>query len=276
MGARAAGRPETSTPGRRTSRGARAAAPASSAPARLILTSTSRIITQPEYWIHFSLGRYEGGEYRTLELEGWSFSGGKGEIGLPAGDYRLITGTRQNDGQVLARLHCFTLQPGETRSIPLQWRHAAAAPAPLAQLPPLANLSDAASSERLDLTALSAKRGIILAWLDPGREPSQHVLREWQELRPLYEAWGGAMVALVTPDKAGRLAEYKLPAPLRIAEDRGETLLRAIEAQRRGERLANYPVLVYAAPGGAILLLNQGYQVGLGDRLLQTIAAAAR
>jgi len=48
--------------------------------------------------------------------------------------------------------------------------------------------------------------------------------------------------------------------------------------RRLGEALAGelsvFPVLVYVHPAGEILWMNQGYQVGLGDRLLQVITAA--
>ena len=44
--------------------------------------------------------------------------------------------------------------------------------------------------------------------------------------------------------------------------------------QTLGGELSVFPVLVYVNPAGEILWMNQGYQVGLGDRLPQVITAA--
>ncbi len=237
----------------------------------LILKSSDRAIARPEYWTHYTLGRLEEGEYKTLELEGFAFDHGSARLDLPPGAYLLITGFREPDGTVLSRLNFFELEDRRPREIDLTWRRTLQGQKPIGTLPAAASIELSGSGQSAVLQQLARPKGLILAWLDPGREPSQHILREWQELRPLYEAWGGAMVALVEPEQAARLHEYRLPGQLRLGLDREEKLLHSLEAIWPGQSLGNWPVLVYVNPGGAILLLNQGYQVGLGDRLLQTI-----
>ena len=249
-------------------RDASAAAPA---PSSFTLNHSDRTIVRPEYWTHFTLGRLEEGEYKTLELEGLVFEHGAARLELPAGDYLLITGFRKPDGAVLSRLHFFVLQPGSAREVELLWRRAAGAIQPLGELPAGLSVRLTDGGELRALRQLAQPQGLLLAWLDPGREPSQHVLREWQELRPLYEEWGGSMIALAPPEKAGRLQEYWLPAQLLLARDGGEDLLQKIGAGLPGVRPGDYPVVLCADRSGNILLFNQGYQVGLGDRVLQTM-----
>jgi transglutaminase-like putative cysteine protease len=237
----------------------------------LILRSNDKLITRPEYWSHFTLARFEGDEYKTLELEGLPFAKGEARLELPEGDYLLITGFRKPDGTVLSRLHFFPLKSGSAREVDLIWRRAAGVIQPLGVLPGGVSITLAGGEPR-SLRQLAKPGGLILAWLDPGREPSQHVLREWQELRPLYEKWGGSLIALVQPEKAGRLQEYRLPAQLQLAQDGGEELLRQITAILPGVRPDEYPVILNADRSGKVLLFNQGYQVGLGDRVMQMIA----
>ncbi|HPR88102.1 MAG TPA: transglutaminase-like domain-containing protein [bacterium] len=245
------------------------------AAAALTLKSSDATIARPEYWTHFTLGRLKEGEYKTLELEGLQLERGTARLVVPAGAYQLITGWREPDGTVLSRLHFFTLQSGQSRAVELSWRREAQGKKPIGMLPAGAELALADSGAPVSLAQFARPKGLILAWLDPGREPSQHILREWQDLRPLYEAWGGAMVVMVAPEQAARLGEYRLPGQLRLGEDPQDKLLRSLEASLPGGPLVIRPVLIYADPGGSVLLLNQGYQVGLGDRLLQTIRSSA-
>ena len=239
---------------------------------RLTLANREATISRPEYWRHFTLARLEGGEYKTLELEGIDFSEGRGMLELPAGNYLLVTGRRLQSGAVLARLHFFNLAPGGQRSIDLVWRRSGGPLKPLARLPGGQVLTDR-RGRRLDLAELARPQGLILAWLDPGREPSQHVLREWQELKQLYEAWGGRIAAVMAAGGEGRLGAYSLPRQLLVVQDEHDGVRRRLGEALAGE-LSVFPVLVYVHPAGEILWMNQGYQVGLGDRLLQVITAA--
>jgi len=238
----------------------------------LAFSNRDKTIARPEYWRHFTLARLEDGEYKTLELEGIDFSAGRGMLELPAGNYLLVTGYRLQSGAVLSRLHFFTLEPGQTRMVDLVWRHSGGALKALARLPEGALLTDG-NGRRHTLKELARPEGLILAWLDPGREPSQHVLREWQELKPLYEEWGGRMAAVVVAGGESRLAAYSLPGQLMVVQDVHEEVRRRL-GQTLGGELSVFPVLVYVNPAGEILWMNQGYQVGLGDRLLQVIIAA--
>lgn len=246
------------------------------ATASLTLKSSDAAMARPDYWTHFTLGRLQEGEYKTLELEGLRFEKGAARLEVPAGACQLITGWREPDGTVLSRLHFFSLLPGQALTVGLSWRHEAQGKKPIGTLPAGALLALADAGGPVSLAQLSSPKGLILAWLDPGREPSQHILREWQDLRPLFEAWGGTMAVMVEPEQTARLREYQLPGQLRLGKDPQEKLLRSLESSLPGGPLTIRPVLIYADPGGSVLLLNQGYQVGLGDRLLQAIKSSNR
>ena len=239
--------------------------------ATLILQHRDPQITQPEYWTHFTLARFDKGEYHTLELDGLTLAQASTRLELPAGDYLLITGNRQNDGTVLTRLHFFTLPAQQEKRVPVEWRHATAGLPSPGRLPAEAKVKNRINESLLDLNKLASAKGLVLAWLDLGHEPSQHILREWQELRSLYEAWAGGMVAIITADQVDRMNEYQLPKQLLITVDEENRLRRRVEDELQSAKLTIDPLLILIGRDGDILLLNQGYQVGLGQRLLQTI-----
>ncbi len=244
--------------------------PAEEESGTLYLAENDPIISAPEYYIHYTLAKFAAGEYQTLELESMPFQQAQKGLQMPAGHYLLITGTRQTSGAVLSRLHFFTMHPGEKKRIEMRWRRDAAPLQPKGQMPDHAVVTSQ-SGGTIDLAPLCSGKGMILAWLDPGREPSQHVLREWQDMRSLYEQWGGAMVALAAANQAHRLAAYQLPGQLQVGDDLAFTLKKRVEEALKSQQLDTMPVLMYINPQGEIVWLNQGYRVGLGDQILQMV-----
>ncbi|NLP10655.1 transglutaminase domain-containing protein [bacterium] len=236
--------------------------------AALFLSSQDRSILRPEYGTHFALARYQKKEYATLQLEGLSLQKSPVRLSVPEGEYLAITGNRQTDGSVLTRIKFFHLTPGCERSLPLSWRHAPVVQGSSAVLPAASRLLGDHGAE-IDLNVLAHDRGLILVWLDPGREPSQHVLREWQDLSPLYENWGGAMIACVQESQRERLKAYRLPKQLQVLSDTENGLRRKIETSLGSVVLQEDPVLLLIDSDERIVMIHQGYQIGLGQRLLQ-------
>ncbi|HRT89536.1 MAG TPA: transglutaminase domain-containing protein [Bacteroidales bacterium] len=72
----------------------------------------------PQYYKHFTIGRYENGRFSTLEydydLPVTSFDG---ELALPAGNYWLVTGNRTDERNILAHISFFAVKPDDTTSI---------------------------------------------------------------------------------------------------------------------------------------------------------------
>ena len=67
----------------------------------------------PEYYIHFTLARFEDGRYNTLEYDfNRKITDFKEEIPLPPGKYMLVTGNRLNDSKILSNISFFDLSSG--------------------------------------------------------------------------------------------------------------------------------------------------------------------
>jgi transglutaminase-like putative cysteine protease len=77
----------------------------------------------PEYYIHFTLSRFEAGRYNTLEYDyNKKISGFKEEIPLPPGNYMLVTGNRLNDSKILSNISFFDLSGNEHKTIEVKLR----------------------------------------------------------------------------------------------------------------------------------------------------------
>ena len=58
----------------------------------------------PEYYIHFTLARFENGRYNTLEYDyNKKITSFREEIPLPPGHYMLVTGNRLSDSKILVK-----------------------------------------------------------------------------------------------------------------------------------------------------------------------------
>jgi transglutaminase-like putative cysteine protease len=245
------------------------AAPAPAAPA-----AAGTVSLQPagdagaaRYFVHFSLARLAAGAPETLEFPEGQPAREWGAPELPAGDYLLVTGNRQHDGSVLARLTFFALPAGGAAEVPLVIRQPAGPPRVLGRLPDGAALSrpDGASVRPLDL---AGGRGLVLAWLEPGTEPTRHVLAELANRRAALEAWGGAILLVLPPNHPVPPPGGGLPDSVTWVHDPDEVLLAGVRAAL-GATLPLRPVVLMVPPAGDIVHASEGYTIGTADRILE-------
>ncbi len=161
---------------------------------------------QAAYFLNFSLARWESGVYRTLTYEFGKRDVYDEPFELQAGHYRLTTGVRLEDGTTLVRLHHFELASAEHLEIPLIFRQAQK------------EISDLGAADLQAFPGVGGDAGILLAWLEPDREPSKHLLRELREMKEQWEASGVAIVCLIGEEKweasRGLLGDDSLPSTI--------------------------------------------------------------
>jgi hypothetical protein len=77
----------------------------------------------PEYHIQFTLARFEGGRYNTLEYEfNRKITDFREELSLPTGKYMLVTGNRLNDSRILSNISFFDLSENEHKKVTVKTR----------------------------------------------------------------------------------------------------------------------------------------------------------
>ena len=133
---------------------------------------------------HFSLSRWDGCDYVPISLSGRTIAG-EGELALVPGSYCLTVIRRQIDGSVDAVIHrfpltenrhCTLLQPPDHTAEKLLQEH-------------LPGIELTALTENAgEVACRSRKNPSLLVFLDPGKEPTEHLLQELLTLSADYSA----------------------------------------------------------------------------------------
>ena len=232
--------------------------------------AANRSVPDPKYYSHFTISRIEDGRTRLLTFdEGQVDMGGgvswnsvfRSGVRLDAGTYILVSGNRVSDGSVPASAEIFTVREGAVTTLDLVLREAEDAVSVIGEF----NAS----------LAGDVGRGFFVAGvLEPGKEPTNHALRDIAKEREAFETWGRPVV-LFCPDQASldrlqddiRAGVYgTLPSTLRLSVDRDDFV--------RVEILANMdlkadtlPLFVIADTFNKVYFCSQGYTIGLGERI---------
>ena len=145
-------------------------------------------VPNPEYYRHFTLSAIHPEGIRLLEYpEGWGLRQDETEILIcDAGYYLLTTGTRLQDGSVLASMEFFTV-PGcnGTVEVPVHLRSTDG------------ELSVIGNFDAESLLSATGRGEFLLCLLgDKGNEPTNHALRELASAADRINAWGRPVVKL--------------------------------------------------------------------------------
>lgn len=230
----------------------------------------------PAYFSHFTLARLEGGQYRTLDYdENKKVSEFPSLLPLAPGSYLLVSGNRLENGSVLSALRFFLVKAGETVDLPVEPRRKPIWAASYGVFDLSATVQTVAGSDQISFSALALRRGLVIGWLDPGKEPSKHVMAELQQMMQAYNEWGGAVVFLLMPEQTTKAFKPDSFAPLPenhyFGFDEGKVLLNKLEktlGRSLGDQL---PVFLAVAPNGEIRCLTEGYRIGVAELLLRAV-----
>lgn len=227
---------------------------------------------EPEYYVHFTLARFEKGRFRTLEYGyGVRLSDLPRRIPLDPGTYMLTTGTRDGTGNVQASISFHNLEPGEDLSLPVIPR----------SLPENSHAGEKIGltsevvtygGENLSLSTL-AEHGMFMVWIEPGSEPTRHLLNDLPGLKKEFDSWGGQFVFLTDPARtpAGFAPESVSGRPEKalFATDEGMKLMvTLLGAGSAGKPL---PVVLCCNKEGEITFYSEGYSIGTARQALNKI-----
>ena len=249
----------------------------------LRLTYTpSASLDNPKYYSHFTLSKLEDGRPRLLTFdEGEVDMGGgvdwahvfKDGYPLDAGEYLLVSGNRLSDGSVPVSMAFFTLPADETTTVELRIEE------PSDGVPVIGSFD----AETLFLPEGGASASVLsavgrgfyaLAVLEPGKEPTNHFLRDLAAAREQLESWSRPIV-LLCPDqpslerlqkelKEGRYG--KLPSTVLFGVDEG-AVLEGITAGMQLKKPARLPLVILADTFNRVFFCSEGYSIGLGERI---------
>lgn len=223
---------------------------------------------EASYYLNFTIARFENGTYRTL-----TFPYGEKDMydkcyEVLSGEYRMTTGTRLSDGTVLVRLSFFTVHAGDSTTVPVVFRKEEI------HVPILSSVSAEQWSRMTNKVSLDIpEQGLVLAWLDPEREPSKHLARELRELKTELDQWGGR-IALMVESHRNR-GEFKLegmPEHTTYSVDEDGLSLQTLLPSLPEWNGQEYPLVVVMDQQHRIRYQLQGYKLGTGSDILKTVS----
>ena len=197
-------------------------------------------------------------------------------MALCPGFYRLTTTNRLPNGRQLCRTTDFALTDGQIMSLPLEQR--AAPPDQMLNYIPLENfcICDKAG-EAVNSQSLPGEIR-LLAWLEPGTEPTEHILNEFITSASALE-WrkkSGVALFFVLRDRGAlenttlRRALSVLPQ-IQIFYESADAPAEEELARSLFLEPGNFPLVVLLDQEHAARFASAGYQVGLVELMLKLL-----
>ena len=226
----------------------------------------------PEYYIHFTIARFEGGRYNTLEYDfNKKITDFKEEIPLPPGKYMLVTGNRISDSKILSNISFFDLSENVHKTLEVEIRKDVSGEKILGKI----DLEKINSLFPLNKTsqACSNDKGIVIIWIEPEKEPTKHIFNDLPLLKSELDTWGGEFLFLssasneqVNPQQSLR----GLPANTSFGLDNQLNIFRN-SLKFNTEPELSLPLVVVANKDGNIMFVSSGYRIGIGEQILKSV-----
>lgn len=177
-------------------------------------SSDAAVAVEASYRENFTLGRLENGLYTTLNYPFREKDVYAQPFELEAGEYRMTTGIRLQNGRVLGRMFYFAIRPEQETTLAPIFRQPEEAVPVLGTAPDISRLTlqDGTASKLSDLVG---SEGALVAWIDYRLEPTRHLLREAGEMKTELETENVPLVFIVS-DQAVNMDEITpfIPKPL--------------------------------------------------------------
>jgi hypothetical protein len=225
------------------------------------------------------LAYFKDGDFQTMDFENNPLvSQFPYSLKLDEGYYRLMTGSRANDGSVFVHTEYFELKENtSTRiNILLPKTEGKLLVKGIVDMNLTVTLNN---GSKISLKELSKGKGLMLCFLDMGKEPSKHILQDLPAVQRDLDTWGGGVLFLISDDKATNgfdISTFKgLPQNTTCGIDNHRELLKIVTSALQIEFNNNFPLTLYLSRNGGILYSNVGYRIGTGDDILKILRKEA-
>lgn len=207
------------------------------------------------------------GDLRELPVPGWDAGG---RVIVPPGEYRLTFVSRLPNGDVLANSRWISCKAG--KKVGIKPEFPAAAPEDMLQKLPLEPFSLLAKGKEFVSSELIKEGKRIFLWLDPAKEPTEHILNELLERSDAYKGMAERLCLII-----GDSETYSDPLLVCVLRDLG---IHSVYFENDAEDKAFIARRLYLEPERLplILLMDEchfvlyavcGYNVGTADLLLK-------
>lgn len=229
----------------------------------------------PNYYIHFTIGKLTNGRYESLDF-GWNkkLSELPKQLQLEVGNYRLVTGRRGLDGSVYAHFNHFEIKANNTQTIELKFRDPKTDKKVFGKLNSQSKVKNSLN-EMIPISTLKKNNSIVLMWLEPGKEPTRHLMEEFKEYQQQYENWNGHIAVLKAEEiqvesLSGAFFE-NMPQNFAVYQDENNSLLKHAKKELGITGKVQKPLILILNSDSEIILTSSGYKIGIHDHILKTL-----
>ena len=250
----------------------------------------SATIANPQYYTHFSLSKIENGRPKLMAFdEGEVDMGGgvdwahvfKDGFKMDAGDYLLVSGNRLSDGSVPVSMLFFTVEEGKVTDVPLRIDEGTGAVPVIGSLDAEKLFTPDGSETSQSLLSAVGRGFYVVAILEPGKEPTNHAIRDLIAARERLAAWGRPIVLLCESADAlarlkkeameGRYGAVPTDIPIVLGLDTAG-IRKAIVDDQKLSGAGRLPLVVVADSFNRLFFCSEGYTIGLGDQIAGIVA----
>ena len=240
-------------------------------------------IANPQYYTHFSISKLEGGRLRLMAFDEGEVDMGGGVdwahvfrdgFRMDAGQYLLVSGNRTSSGSVPVSMLFFSIPADGTAEVPLRIDEGSGAVPVMGSLDAETLFTPDGADAASSLLAAAGRGFYAVAILEPGKEPTNHALRDLAAARERLEAWGRPIVLLCeSPEALTQLKKEsaegrygKLPSTVLLGLDTSGVRA-AIAVDQKLAGTGRLPLVVVADTFNRLFFCSEGYTIGLGDQI---------
>ena len=234
--------------------------------------AATAVVDDPKYFANFTLSRITDGEPHLLnypDFEPYSSMFNK-PLDLECGQYLLVTGQRKADGGVLASMKIITIGEGLNRDS-LTVRHDPTAIEVLGSFNSENIYLPEGAATVKSILSTTGRGYYVLGIVKHGHEPSNHALRDISAARAALERCGRPIVMLYECGNASAGdIDVTLPSTMTCGTD-NTGAIRAELTENLKLKETELPIFVIADTFNRVVFVSQGYTIGLGDKIAETL-----
>jgi hypothetical protein len=239
-------------------------------------------ITDPKYYTHFSIKKFDGQSFRLLAYDakdpgiddGMMLSTFEHPIPLDEGYYILTSGTRLGDGSALTHSEFFTIKANAHTHVNLILREPDNNLHVIGSFYAENRFTDPQSGEVYNPKQLIKNSYFILGLLDQGSEPTTHAMQDIAAFRKEFESSNLPMIFVFSSkeeyDKFKLKNFIELPDDIVYGLDDGSIRDDLVESLHLDND--SRPIFIIANANSEVVFVKQGYTIGLGEQMLKEIA----
>lgn len=242
---------------------------------KLSYDTDKNIVTEPEYYTHFSLQRIANGRPQLLEFpEGTTLDTFNKGVELDGGDYILVSGQRMADGTVLSRTDFFRLAPASALEIPLEIRHDDQGVQVIGNFNSENLYFDKKTNTEKSLLSTTGRGYYVIGLVRPAHEPCNHVLRDIAKLGDELVKENCKIILLTRNENdltnLDKNIVTSLPENVVWGIDiKGNIEREIIENMHLSEE--SLPIVLIADTFNRVVFVSHGYNIAVGQQLHDTL-----